>query len=175
MRKLLSSYPFWLALLTTLVASWKAHPLSSSAFFPFIWISLYEKGLNKALLYAFASGLFIDFLSSATPLGFYALVFSLILLVLSRLKQSFFFEKWLTLPILSALFSFFFTLLTFMILTLFEGHLKWNFRGLFSDFVFLPAQDALYAFIGFTLPFKTFKRWLKSAPRKTQSLNLKRI
>lgn len=121
-------------------------------FAPFLAIVFTRADLKTTLLWALASGLVIDFLSSQTPVGLYALNYALVVFILYRLKSLFFEESWTGLPILSFCFSFLSSLF-YLIFYLFMDHsLKFSPGFFFFHLFITPFSDALYAIFAFSFP-----------------------
>jgi len=118
---------------------------------PFLVASLYRLNLNRYLWCGLAAGIFLDLLSSNSPIGFHGAAFLLACIGLNSLKPRFFSDSLSTLPIMT-FFGSLFQLLSMLLLSPFFGistplSLSW----VFTDLLCMPLIDALSAFCFFIL------------------------
>lgn len=120
-------------------------------FVPFLIILFYQKSLPYCLWAAFFCGLFIDLLSNQSPFGFYAFIYTLTAALIYRQKRNFFSDHLSTLPLMTFLFSFTATALGLFFLYIFGSSIHIGIQWIFTDLVFMPLFDGLYAFVWFIL------------------------
>ena len=121
-------------------------------FAPVIVAIFLNKPFGFAMRCSLLCGLAIGLFSTAYPLGFYGILYAMALLLIVPFKNFFFSDRMLSLTIYTALFSFFVTLLEFVILTIFFDGLAFSWRGILSEFIIMPLLDGFYAFFWFTGP-----------------------
>ncbi len=136
-----------------------------STFSPFLAYTYHKKTLIQSLWISILCGLMIDLCTSQLHFGLYALNFAITTLLLFSKKRHFFDEK----PLSLSIFTFFISAiatLTLLLLTIsFDAQLSLNWPTIISDVFLMSIADALYAFIGFTLPIKLYFH-LKQHPWK---------
>lgn len=125
-------------------------------FAPFLAIVFQKKSLQKSIWIAGLSGLILDLLGSATPLGAFSLIFVLCTLVCYRFKHVFFEERLLSLPLFTSLIS-----STFSLFHIFLFPSMFSIKALLYTVFMLPIFDGIYAFFWFTCPFTLFRRIAK--------------
>jgi rod shape-determining protein MreD len=103
-------------------------------------------------------GLILDLLASHTPFGMHALNFTLTSFFLYRIKQNFFEDSLATLSIMTFFFSVVSTGIQLIQFYLIGKGLILTFDWFVSDLIIMPAFDALYALISFTLPALFFSK-----------------
>ncbi len=125
-------------------------------FAPFLIILNYRKSLLTCLWGALFCGLILDLLSAEPRLGFNAINYILVSMVIHRLKHNFFPDSAMTLPILTLLFSLISTVFEMTILILFDQPLSLYGNWILNHLILLPVLNALYAFGIFVLPWLLF-------------------
>lgn len=136
-------------------------------FAPFLIILYYKLTFYQTLGFAFFCGLIIDVLSSYHHLGLHATAYCATTWILYTQKRHFFEDRLSTLPLMTAFFSLCFTVFLLILSFTFEKGIPLSWPLMFTDFLFMPLCDALYAFILFTLPAIFMPR----TPRREYFLN----
>jgi len=127
------------------------------AFAPFLVFSYYRISLLQALWISCGAGLILDFLS--TPhFGLMALNYTLTTLILFPQKRHFFEDKPFTLSVFTALFSLLSTLLHLFLFYTFETHPVSFTLSLWTDLLFMPCIDGVYAFLCFYCPMRGYEK-----------------
>ena len=121
-------------------------------FAPFLVILFYKKPFFTCLLTALACGFVMDLLSSYSRLGLYAMTYFMTTWLIFKLRRHFFADRLTTLPIMTFFFSVLATVFHFSVVYALEGELAITWKWMFTDLVYMPAVDALYAFVVFILP-----------------------
>ncbi len=154
---------FFLALFATFAQSALFPSLNFMTFAPFLVLSTVYLNFPKALWLAFASGTIIDLLSSS-HMGLYALCYSLTIAILYRQKRNFIDEKPLNLALFTALISLCSTIISTLLLFIFDRSAAYSGQWAFIDSWTMPLLDAVYAFVWFYCPFilyRALKKQLK--------------
>lgn len=146
--------------------------LKLNFFAPYLVILLYKKGKIASLWHALLAGFVLDLLAAATPFGFWTLNYLITLFILSHIKQFFFEDKFMTLPLLTFFFSLFSTLFFTLSTHLFFYKIQWGFSWILTDFFLYPIFDGLFALIAFNLPLYYLKKFLPQKRRVVQSFRL---
>ena len=133
--------------LTPWLPQWKL-----TYFAPFLVICYYKKPFETCLWLSLMCGLMMDLLSSQRHLGLYALNYCLVTSCLYSQKKHFFEDSLSTLPIMCFLFALISSLLHIPLYSLFESKATLGDEWWLNDLVIMPAIDALYGFVFFTLP-----------------------
>lgn len=141
-------------LVLTLLMPVLAPNLPVTYFLPFLVIAMYKKPLIPCLWYSLLCGLLLDLFSSHTPLGLFAMNFTLSTWILYRQKQNFFADSVMTLPLMTCFFSILSTLFQVILLSLCEKKLLID--QSFQDFLITPLLNATFSFFYFILPFSLF-------------------
>lgn len=157
-----SKLTFSLALFFTIFAPLWFPKLHLFYFAPYLILTFYRTTRYKALWSAFGCGLLIDLFSSNPFFGLTAVNYCVVTFIIHGQVRNFFEDKFSTLPLMTALFSVFSTLLS-MILLFFLGNsveLSWEWCA--TDLLLMPLADALYGFLFFSLLFQLLHkiRWL---------------
>lgn len=126
-------------------------------FLPFILFSLARLSLPKALWASALAGLTLDLYSFGSPLGFFALNYTLTSLILFRYKKFFSEEKLFAFTLYGVLFSFVSTLFHFCLYAIIDIHLKLSFFTLLTDLICMPLLDGIYTFVWALLPLLLYK------------------
>ena len=152
--------PLWLPLCLSIVfaiyGSIFFTDIKLFAFAPFFAITFQRIRFIPSLWICLLSGLFMDTISSQEHFGAYAICYTVVGFVSYGQKRHFFEEKAIALSLYTLLISSIFSL-SFMIITRFLGKgLALSPEFLFSELVFTPFLDALYAFIWFTVPMRAY-------------------
>jgi hypothetical protein len=147
-KKLLA--PFFVCLAATLIMPALFPSIRLFYLSPFLVMTFYRMRYLKMLIAAFALGLFLDVFSLENRLGLMGLVLVITSGLIYPLKKYFFADKFYTLPLLTYLFGFAFT----VIQTFFMEPLGY---ALFTEAIIMPLGDALFAFTVFVLPSLLYK------------------
>jgi hypothetical protein len=131
-------------------------PVKILGFLPLITISILKLTKPKSAWISFFSGLGLDLLSMNTPLGFFALNYTLSTLFLQRYRKLFSEENLFSLGLLAYTFSFISTLIHIVLYTFIDLHLKASIFTYLTDLLLMPFIDTLYAFIFGIIPFKLY-------------------
>lgn len=126
-------------------------------FLPFLLFSLTRLSLPAALLCSATAGLTLDLYTFGSPLGFFALNYSLTSLILFRYKKFFSEEKLFPFALYGVAFSFTSTLIHFFLYAIIDVHLKLSFLTLVTDLICMPLLDGVYTIIWVLLPLLLYK------------------
>ncbi len=140
-------------------------------FAPFLVASFYRSSKINALWLAVLCGTIIDLLSAHTTLGFYALAYTLTVLIFYSQQRNYFEDRLSTLPIMTFLFAVTTTVIQATLLFVFDNGITFTWEWITNDLLLNPLYDALYALLAFTLPTRIF---LRPQNRPSNMLNLKR-
>jgi len=146
--------------------------LKLNFFAPFLVMLLYKKTKIETLWYALLVGFILDLLSANTPFGFWSFNYLVTLFTLSYLKQIFFEDKFMTLPLLTLFFSIISTLLFAVSTHLFFHKIHFAFSWILTDFFFYPLFDSVYALITFSVPLFYLSKYLPQKRRAVQSFRM---
>lgn len=113
-------------------------------------VLLLPKARALSLVYLFA--LIIDLTLSPERLGIITSSYFITSLILYYFHNLLFHDKWVTLPILTAIFSLLTNLTHVTLLVATTGVFSFSFQLIFFELIFFPLTDAVYAFFFFTLP-----------------------
>lgn len=141
---LLFFYPFILILM--------APQLPLLFFAPFLVITYYKKSFIVCLWYSLICGLLTDLLSDHHRFGFYALSYCLTTFFLYSQRVNYFEDRFTTVPLMTAFFSFGSTLIHTLILSSLGDPISLSWKWIQTDLFWMPLVDALYAAIAFSLP-----------------------
>ena len=122
-------------------------------FLPFLLLSLMRLSLPKALWASAAAGFALDLYTSQTPLGLYALNYSLTTLILFRYKKFFSEDKIFPLMLYAITFSSLSTLIHFCI-----NPFPPSLLSLVTDLIFMPIADGIYTLTWVLLPLTLYKQ-----------------
>lgn len=125
-------------------------------FSPFLIILYYQKSCIYCLWASFGAGLLLDLFSAPMRLSLYAICYCLTTGLLYNQKRHFFADSLSTLPLMTFFFSIIVTFLEFCWVFAFEMPIKFSWKWVLTDLVYLPAVDATYAFVLFVLPSLLF-------------------
>lgn len=131
-------------------------------FAPFFAIVFQRKNMGSSLWIATLCGLCVDLLSSDLRFGAFAVCSLVAAAITHNLRNYFFEEKLLSIPLYTALISIVFSAAQFFFIRhLITINLQWT----LSTFLVMPMIDALYGFVWFTCPkllyciFKRGRKW----------------
>ena len=170
MRSLSLWIPFCLACIFALWGGVMFPQAKVWVFSPFLAITFHRLSFSRSLWISFFCGLLIDCLSSQFSFGWFACVHVLGTFFLFRRKRHFFEDKPFALSFYSALLSLFFSS-SVLLLSFWHRKIPITPPLLFSELLFMPFLDALYAFLWFTCPLsliayvkkRGFKPWFSRA------------
>lgn len=121
-------------------------------YFPSFFILVYyQKSYLSALWISLACGLVLDLLASNVRFGLYALNFTMTTAIIYKQRWNFFADSFSTLPIMTFLFSFTSTGIQVIVFYIFANSFPFSFQWIFTDFLVLPAFDALFATVWFLI------------------------
>lgn len=146
--------------------------LKLNYFVPYLIVVLQRKSRENALWQAFLCGLILDLLAANTPFGFWVLNYIVTLLILSKIKQLFFQDKFLTLPLLTCFFSMISTLLFIGVTHLFYHKIELHFQWILSDMICYPLFDGIYALLIYNLPLFYLSKYFPQKRREVQSFRM---
>lgn len=158
----------FLALATALFQNALLPNVALIAFAPFLALGCLRYGLVTALWLALGVGLIMDLFTSEFRFGFFALSYSLAVFLTYGQRRHFFEEKWLSLALLTLIFSFFCTLIQWALISACRQAIPISWHWIGSDLIAMPLLDAFYAFIWFTCPLKCIhmiKKWRRRLAR----------
>lgn len=113
-------------------------------FAPYLVLACYKFPLSALLWRAALCGLVVDLFSSSPFFGESVIHLTLVSFLISRQKTHFFADKWSTMPIMTFLFSLFYSAIHPLFGLLYGLPFSFSFRLFFGDFVLFPLIDALY-------------------------------
>ena len=141
-----------LTLLAPQILPW-AHLLY---FAPLLVTLFYQRSLAACLWWAVCCGLLVDLLSSDGRLGLYALNYSGTALLLYGQRRNFFADSLSTLPLMTFFFAAISSLFEIILVRLLHTSPLLSSTGAATHLLLMPALDACYAFLLFTLPALLF-------------------
>lgn len=157
--------PFFLMTLLAFVLIPPVFPSVKIYFFiPFLILCYYQSSFVSCMWMSIACGTLVDSLSVHSFFGLNALVYCITTLLLYSQRTHFFSDRLSTLPLMTALFSVIATLLLMFSAVILEGKQLLSWHLIYTDLIFMPCCDAIYASICFVLPlqlvmeFKRLKR-----------------
>lgn len=130
-------------------------------FAPFLIICYYQKSFPTALRASLLCGILIDLFTSPLKFGLHALNYTLTTALIYHQKKNLFADHLTTLPLMTSLFSFLSTLIQIFLLALFLQPIPLTFSFIFTDLLFMPAIDGLFAFCWFILPNLIFQKQIR--------------
>lgn len=122
------------------------------AYAPYLVFILMNSPLKKALWQSIICGLIMDLIQTSLPFGFSSLACTLICLALHKQKSFFFNDKFFSLPLFTAFFSILYSLIQQLFLYTQKKGFDFSWFSIFSDYLVMPALDALYTLLFFTTP-----------------------
>jgi rod shape-determining protein MreD len=125
-------------------------------FAPFLVILYYQKSYLSCLWISLSCGLLLDLLSAHERIGLHAVDYCLTTFILYKQRRHFFADSLTTLPIMTYLFSAISTLLQLGLIYIFQYKVQLSWEWVFTDLIYMPAMDALYAFVCFIFPAAIF-------------------
>lgn len=146
--------------------------LKLNYFVPYLIVTIQRKSRLEALWQAFLCGFTLDLLAANTPFGFWVLNYVVTLLLLFKIKQLFFQDKFLTLPLLTCFFSIISTLLFMTLTHLFYSKVQLRFQWILSDLICYPLFDGIYALLIYNLPLFYLSKYFPQKRREVQSFKM---
>jgi len=125
-------------------------------FAPFLVVIFYKKSFLVCLWWSLACGLFVDLLTSNDQFGLHAVNYCLTSAILFTQRRNFFADSLTTLPLMTFFFACLSTIVQCLLIYTFERDNIFSWEFFLTDMVYMPACDALYAFIFYILPFLFF-------------------
>lgn len=125
------------------------------AFAPFLVIVFLNYRLLPSLWIVAITGFLFDIFSDQF-FGLFGLSFTLMTLIVYRLKRFCNYDKPLSIALFTSLVSLVYSLLQPLLLFLFDNGLSLSLRWLFTDLILMPLLDGLFALIVFILPLKIY-------------------
>jgi rod shape-determining protein MreD len=121
-------------------------------FAPFLIILFYQKPFLTCLWISLLCGLLLDLLSSHVRIGMYAIDYCLTTWILYQQRRNFFADSLSTLPLMTFFFSVLATILQLGLIYVFQQKVIVSWQWVFTDLIYMPVFDALFAFSFFVLP-----------------------
>lgn len=143
-----SLFPYLLTYVIALVLFPEFKIMFSS---PMLAAALYRLNWNRFLWFGLGAGLFLDLLTSDSPIGFYGTSYLLTCVALSRFKQYFFSDSLSTLPIMTFFGSILQSTTALILAPFFDLSTRFNLGWVLSDLICMPALDGAVAFSYFIL------------------------
>jgi len=150
--------PFVLSFIVLLIFPSLVPQIRLFAFVPFITFVLARNRLPLCLWLSLFAGLIVDLYSNSSPLGFFALNYTLTSVVVYRYRSYFPEEKVHIFALYSVLYSFISTMLHFVLYALIEMHIKIHLFSLITDLFLLPILDGVYALVWVFFPLKVYEK-----------------
>ena len=122
---------------------------------PFLAISFLSTTFISCLWLSCFGGFIIDILSS-THMGLNCLVYTLLTVIFYK-QRRYFIDSPANIALFTILISFFYMLLTFILLYVLDKGVRISSISFLTDFVVLPLLDGIYAVVFFVLPTKTIE------------------
>lgn len=148
---------FFLSLSGELIAPILFPQIRILGFIPVILFGLSRLSLPKAIWISFIAGLTVDLYAKSTPLGFFALNYTLSTLFLYRYKKFFSEEKPISFLFYASFFSFVSTLLHFFLYPFLGVSIKLSFISFLTDLICMPLVDGVYTLVWAILPTLLYK------------------
>ena len=148
-------FAFLLGTIALFFQSVLSPPFILLTYAPWIALCTLSYPIPKSLYLACLAGCVMDLLSE-NPMGIHALNYTLIAFFLSRWRSYFSSQNPFHLSFFTLLASFFSTLLQLFLLFLFDTRIPFTGQWILGDLLIMPALDALYALIWFSLPLKAY-------------------
>lgn len=134
-----------------------------SFFHPVLVMILLLLPKPKAISLVYIFALITDLCFSPSRFGLLTSSYFITSLVIYYFNNLLFYDKWITLPILTAIFSLLSNLTHVTLLSAINGVIPFSTRLLFFELILFPISDAFYAFFFFTAPTLLLpKQYLKS-------------
>lgn len=125
-------------------------------FTPLIVIAYYQRSLVNCITLSLCCGLMLDLLAADARFGIHAMNYSLTTLMLYPQRKHFFADKISTLPIMVFFFAVISSFIEIALQYVMQKSPNFTWQWIFCDLILMPAFDALYGFIVFTLPLFLF-------------------
>jgi cell shape-determining protein MreD len=143
--------PFFLGLFSAIFCSVFFPNFHILPFTPFLALACMRKSFLTTLWLSVLSGIVMDLITSELGFGLNALALTVVSGIMYRQKHHFFADSPLALSIYTTLIS----SLTSFFLLLLQG-VTLSPSILFSELIFMPILDGVYAFLWFTCPMKLY-------------------
>lgn len=121
-------------------------------FAPFLIITYYQRSYLSALNYSLICGLIVDLFTSPVRFGLTALNYTLTTAFIYRQRKNLFADSLMTLPLMTYFFAVISSIIQVILLSIFSKPLSLSFSFFFSEFLIMPAFDALFSFCWFIFP-----------------------
>ncbi len=144
--------PFTLSYISMLFLPFIIPSVRFLTFAPLITLIMSRFSFHYTLWLTSLIGVLMDLHSINFPLGFFGLNYCLSTLVVYRYKKYFLEEKPHIFALYSVLFSFIATTIHFILSATFEMNIKLHILTFFTDLIFMPILDGIYAFLIVLLP-----------------------
>lgn len=123
-------------------------------FAPYLVLCFYKLTRYQSLLRAFFAGVIVDCFSSSPFFGAVAINYCIVSFLLHGQRRNFFEDKFFTLPVMSALYSFLSKIVWVVVLFFFKQKSSFTGKWYVFDIFGLSLLDGLYALLFFYLPFQ---------------------
>lgn len=131
------------------------------AFTPYLVFKLANSERIHYLWRCFFCGLIVDLFSSSIYFGQTACIYTLLGALFYHHKETFFMDKWPSLPLLTALFTSLSTLLSAFFLSFVSGDFYFSAKWMVTDLLQMPFIEAAVALLIYSLPFQIRELWRK--------------
>ncbi|AHK63126.1 rod shape-determining protein MreD [Chlamydia avium] len=129
-------------------------------FAPYLVASFYKLSKEKVLVHALILGIFCDTASSYI-FGVHAFLYVITSAILYKTHKIFLKEKWLSLPIITSIYSVIFVYLSYPTLAFFNYTMTWSLASLVSDAKHTVVVGFIYSIITYILPSMITRSILK--------------
>lgn len=119
---------------------------------PVVVVAIYQKSRLGVCWIAMGCGLIMDLLYAQDRFGPYTISFMGAAMLVYPQKRHFFADNWMTLPIMTYLYSFAIAILQFLYVKGFERGVNISLSWALIDMVLLPILDSIIAFTLFAVP-----------------------
>lgn len=128
---------------------------------PALILTYYRQKLLWSLWASVAVGLILDLLAAEIQFGLHTINYCITTWILYRQKRNFFEDSLSTIPVMTFLFAVISTAIQLVLLQAFGNGIPLSWRWVACDMIVMPACDALYAFVFFTLPFFALPKYAR--------------
>ncbi|EPP36820.1 hypothetical protein BOKEGFJH_00247 [Chlamydia avium] len=129
-------------------------------FAPYLVASFYKLSKEKVLVHALILGIFCDTASSYI-FGVHAFLYVITSAILYKTHKIFLKEKWLSLPIITSIYSVIFVYLSYPTLAFFNYTMTWSLASLVSEAKHTVVVGFIYSIITYILPSMITRSILK--------------
>lgn len=145
-------FPFCLSFFALLFAPLFFPTIRLVAFAPFLVFVFLRRPFFPSLWIATFCGLLVDLCNTDTRFGLFSLTYLVTASICYRINAYFFEDSPLSISLYTAFIASVFSIFQMIFLSFFHKSLPFNWQVAFTNFLFMPLLDALYAFIWFSSP-----------------------